>query len=221
MSQCTEWLRITNAEVSELSPLHAVLALLMVKANGATCNRSLTADILGPDGAVARRMERLRASAAAASDGRGGRRSRSAALGITWSLEAGTGVGKSFAYLVPAILAATEPVASQPQAAASGSNSEESKPKKQRRVVVSTHTIASAGTTASSKDLPLLEQRSFRASSRPFWSRDAATTSSLRRLEAAQSRKKSLFDALRSRSTSSRELFELKKWSEDRLPTVR
>lgn len=53
-------------------------------------------------------------------------------------VEAGTGVGKSFAYLVPAILAATQesPPADQTSPDA---DSREAKPK---RIVISTHTIA-------------------------------------------------------------------------------
>ena len=57
-------------------------------------------------------------------------------------VEAGTGVGKSFAYLVPAILAATDPA-------------DEGTPDAVRRVVVSTHTI-SLQEQLLTKDLPLL-----------------------------------------------------------------
>ncbi|KAJ3047454.1 hypothetical protein HK102_012913, partial [Quaeritorhiza haematococci] len=77
------------------------------------------AAILGPDGAVARRLpsyevrdEQLRMADAVA---------RSIEKGGHLMVEAGTGVGKSFAYLVPAILAAVE---------------------LKKKVVVSTHTIA-------------------------------------------------------------------------------
>ena len=56
-------------------------------------------------------------------------------------IEAGTGVGKSFAYLVPAILAATEPCATRTQPPL--------------RVVISTHTI-SLQEQLITKDLPLL-----------------------------------------------------------------
>ncbi|AMV38856.1 ATP-dependent DNA helicase [Planctomyces sp. SH-PL62] len=77
------------------------------------------ASILGPDGAVARRLsryevrdEQLRMADAVA---------RAIEGGGHLMVEAGTGVGKSFAYLVPAILAAVE---------------------MKKKVVVSTHTIA-------------------------------------------------------------------------------
>jgi ATP-dependent DNA helicase DinG len=65
--------------------------------------------------------------------------------------EAGTGVGKSFAYLVPAILFAT---ADQVELPAGGSNAASEK-KSSRRVVVSTHTI-SLQEQLINKDLPLL-----------------------------------------------------------------
>ena len=61
-------------------------------------------------------------------------------------VEAGTGVGKSFGYLVPAILFATSDEAAleaqgqEPTAAAKGSNEDDDP--KVRRVVISTHTIS-------------------------------------------------------------------------------
>jgi ATP-dependent DNA helicase DinG len=61
--------------------------------------------------------------------------------------EAGTGTGKSFAYLVPAILHATEPL---PETA--DDDEEESKP---RKILISTHTIALQEQLIE-KDLPLL-----------------------------------------------------------------
>ena len=63
-------------------------------------------------------------------------------------VEAGTGVGKSFAYLVPAILYAT---AEPPPAAAD----DEDDDKPRRRIVISTHTI-SLQEQLLQKDLPLL-----------------------------------------------------------------
>ena len=63
-------------------------------------------------------------------------------------VEAGTGVGKSFAYLVPAILAATE---SQDE---SRSTSDERPPR--RRVIVSTNTISLQEQLAD-RDIPLLQ----------------------------------------------------------------
>ncbi len=60
--------------------------------------------------------------------------------------EAGTGTGKSFAYLVPAILHATEP---RPE---SGNDEDHAKP---RKILVSTHTIALQEQLID-KDIPLL-----------------------------------------------------------------
>jgi ATP-dependent DNA helicase DinG len=74
-------------------------------------------------------------------------------------VEAGTGVGKSFGYLVPAILFATAAESSLEPAAESledpGSDQAESQGPKLRRIVVSTHTI-SLQEQLIGKDLPLL-----------------------------------------------------------------
>jgi ATP-dependent DNA helicase DinG len=89
--------------------------------------------ILGPDGAIARRLSGYEARpqqldmAAAVADAIAGKRHL--------MVEAGTGVGKSFAYLVPALLAATT--------------------QKDCRVVVSTHTI-SLQEQLLHKDIPFL-----------------------------------------------------------------
>ncbi len=102
-------------------------------------------DVLGPEGSIARRVknyehrqQQLDMSAAVA-----------AALEKKRHLvvEAGTGVGKSFAYLVPAILHAT---ADQIDGEPRGDEEEAS-----RRIVVSTHTI-SLQEQLIEKDLPLL-----------------------------------------------------------------
>src|SRR5262245_54376995 len=91
-----------------------------------------SASILGPGGAIARRMpgyeSRTEQLAMAEAVGR--------AIDAPGHLivEAGTGVGKSFAYLVPAILAAVE---------------------QNKKVVVSTHTI-SLQEQLIRKDLPFL-----------------------------------------------------------------
>src|SRR5438105_9875874 len=106
-------------------------------------------DILGPDGRIAARLtnyehrpQQLDMAEAVA---------RAIAAKHHLVAEAGTGVGKSFAYLVPAILAATER-----EAIPSGTTSE----KKDRdngapKIVVSTHTI-SLQEQLIGKDLPLL-----------------------------------------------------------------
>jgi ATP-dependent DNA helicase DinG len=99
-----------------------------------------TAEILGPKGRIAARLEhyeqRLQQLAMAEAVGE--------AIGNKHHLiaEAGTGVGKSFAYLVPAILAVAQ-----------GDDKDEKAP--QRRVVISTHTI-SLQEQLIQKDLPLL-----------------------------------------------------------------
>ena len=67
--------------------------------------------------------------------------------------EAGTGVGKSFAYLVPAILAATQPAASGEQQVPSAKN--ENPKSTPTRIVVSTQTI-SLQEQLMGNDLPLL-----------------------------------------------------------------
>ena len=96
-------------------------------------------DILGPQGRIANRLQnyearpqQLEMAAAVAT---------AMADGKHLVAEAGTGTGKSFAYLVPAILKATE-----------NADQKDAKP---YRVVISTHTI-SLQEQLISKDLPLL-----------------------------------------------------------------
>ncbi|MEM6798574.1 MAG: helicase C-terminal domain-containing protein [Planctomycetota bacterium] len=156
------------------------------------------ADILGPEGAIARRLENYEdrpqqlemAEAAAAAI----QKKRHLIV------EAGTGVGKSFAYLAPAILAATAPPtdvggsqsngslsSSEPPASAGGA-----KTKPPRRVVVSTQTIALQEQLLR-KDLPLLNSvipREFTA----VLVKGRRNYVSLRRLASAMNRAGSLFD---------------------------
>ncbi|MCO6455019.1 MAG: DEAD/DEAH box helicase [Pirellulaceae bacterium] len=92
-------------------------------------------------------------------------------------VEAGTGVGKSFAYLVPAILAVTEET--------------DPPPAKKRRILVSTHTI-SLQEQLLRKDLPLLNSvipREFTA----VLAKGRGNYLSLRRLQNAGSRALSMF----------------------------
>ncbi|MGH7137483.1 MAG: ATP-dependent DNA helicase [Pirellulales bacterium] len=110
---------------------------------------SHVADILGPNGRVAARLknyesrpEQLEMAEAVAAAISGKRH---------LMVEAGTGVGKSFAYLVPAILAATEN-----QQAAKPDNPDDDDDLASRRVIVSTHTI-SLQEQLMGKDLPLLK----------------------------------------------------------------
>lgn len=109
-------------------------------------------DILGPAGRIAARLknyehrpqqvEMAEAVAAALRDGK------------HLIVEAGTGVGKSFGYLVPAILRATEGEA-QLEAAEQGGGSAAKAETPRRRIVVSTHTIALQEQLLA-KDLPFL-----------------------------------------------------------------
>jgi len=115
------------------------------------------AEILGPDGRIAARLTNYehRAEQLAMAD------AVSQAIADKRHLiaEAGTGVGKSFAYLVPAILAACEGQTDAPAGQSdSGSAPSEGKPEgksKRRRVVISTHTI-SLQEQLIGKDIPFL-----------------------------------------------------------------
>jgi len=111
-------------------------------------------------------------------------------------VEAGTGVGKSFAYLVPAILAATQPPVDR------------KKPEKPLRVVISTHTI-SLQEQLIHKDIPLLNSvipREFSA----VLVKGRRNYVSLRRLHNALARSDSLFDKF----DSADQLRDLRTWSE-------
>src|SRR5262245_22542552 len=126
-------------------------------------------DLLGPDGAIAQRLDRYelrpqqREMAEAVADAIANR--------SHLMVEAGTGVGKSFSYLVPAVLAATK--------------------SKDCRVVVSTHTI-SLQEQLVHKDIPFLQQvmpDKFTAT----LVKGRSNYVSLRRLRVAQQRMDSLF----------------------------
>lgn len=131
-------------------------------------------EILGPAGRIAQRLPNYEsrpqqlamASAAAEALQSGGHA----------IIEAGTGVGKSFAYLVPAILHATNHLGKKP-----GS----------RPVIISTHTI-SLQEQLIAKDLPLLRSvmpEEFTA----VLAKGRGNYISLRRLQAAVERSRSLF----------------------------
>lgn len=130
-------------------------------------------DILGPDGRIARRLpayehrpEQLDMADEVAQALQEQRH---------LMVEAGTGVGKSFAYLVPAILRVTEMVEGQSP----------------RKVVISTHTI-SLQEQLLAKDLPFLNSvipREFSA----VLVKGRSNYLSLRRLQNARSRSTSLF----------------------------
>lgn len=139
-----------------------------------------TADILGPDGRIAARLknyedrpQQLEMAEAV---------ERAIAGNQHLVVEAGTGVGKSFAYLVPAILAATQP----PPPGASPDDADG------KRVVISTHTI-SLQEQLIAKDLPLLNS----VIPRDFSSvlvKGRGNYLSLRRLGSAMKRANSLFN---------------------------
>jgi ATP-dependent DNA helicase DinG len=125
--------------------------------------------ILGPDGAIARRLPHYEVREEQLA------MSRAVATAIERPghlvVEAGTGVGKSFAYLVPAILAATE---------------------QKKKVIVSTHTIALQEQLLS-KDIPFLRSvmpQEFSA----VLVKGRSNYHSLRRLKVAVERQESTFN---------------------------
>ena len=124
-------------------------------------------------------------------------------------IEAGTGVGKSLAYLVPAILAATSDQEEPPDAAAAelGWEDEPPVPGRVRRVVISTHTIA-LQEQLMTKDIPLLAAvmpREFSA----VLVKGRGNYVSLRRLALAVERSGSLFPEEAERA----ELLALARWA--------
>ena len=155
--------------------------------------------ILGPGGAIARRLKNYehrneqldmaRAVAAAMKDQK------------HLVAEAGTGVGKSFAYLVPAILHVT---ANQHDHAPA--NTDEEGPS--RRIVISTHTI-SLQEQLINKDLPLLNS----VIPREFTSvlvKGRSNYISLRRFELARKRATALFN-----DTEFVQLDQLREWTNE------
>src|SRR5262245_57439105 len=158
------------------------------------------ADILGPDGRIAARLpnyelrpQQLEMAGAVA---------RAIAAKRHLIAEAGTGVGKSFAYLVPAILAATE--ASD---AGATKQSKESESPGTPKIVISTHTI-SLQEQLIGNDLPLLNAvipREFSA----VLVKGRRNYLSLRRLESALARSQSLFND----DQQFTQLRNIRKWS--------
>ncbi|QDU86851.1 putative ATP-dependent helicase DinG [Pirellulimonas nuda] len=153
-------------------------------------------DILGPEGAIARRLpgyeDRPEQLAMAEGVADAIRRQRHLVV------EAGTGVGKSFAYLVPAILAATQT-----------RTNHQGVTLPQRRVVVSTQTI-SLQEQLLAKDLPLLRAvipQEFTA----VLAKGRRNYVSLRRLHAAMGRAGSLF----AQDEQVAELRQLMAWSKE------
>lgn len=154
-------------------------------------------DILGPDGRIAQRLKQYeeRPQQLEMADAVAAAIAKKRHLVV----EAGTGVGKSFAYLTPAILAATEPLPADAPADAPS--------KAPRRVVISTHTIA-LQEQLMQKDLPLLNSvipREFSA----VLVKGRRNYVSLRRLQSALARSGSLF----TKDEEFAELRELNEWS--------
>jgi len=146
------------------------------------------AEILGPDGRIARRLENYerRAEQLAMAEAVDAAIRRPGHLIV----EAGTGVGKSFAYLVPAILAAAASGDTNMPPQRGGSESDDRK-QSARRVIVSTHTI-SLQEQLMQKDIPLLNSvipLEFTA----VLVKGRGNYLSLRRLENARSRAAGLF----------------------------
>lgn len=155
------------------------------------------ADVLGPGGAIARRLnnyeERPQQLAMAEAV------AKAIAEGHHLVAEAGTGVGKSFAYLAPAILAATDP-----------DTVKKDKDGKEipRRIIISTHTI-SLQEQLLQKDIPLLNAvipREFSA----VLVKGRRNYLSLRRMQAALARNASLFNT----DEELTDLRRVKKWSD-------
>jgi len=124
-------------------------------------------------------------------------------------VEAGTGVGKSLAYLVPAVLAATADQEEEPAATDDwGDDDESPQPgRRPRRVVISTHTIALQEQLVT-KDIPLVAAvmpREFSA----VLVKGRGNYLSLRRLQLALERSGSLFPDDGERA----ELLELASWA--------
>jgi ATP-dependent DNA helicase DinG len=162
------------------------------------------AGILGPQGSIARRLknyetrpQQLQLAEAVAEALRNQRH---------LVAEAGTGVGKSFAYLVPAILHATADQREEESAEDEEGNLSEGDGKdRQRRIVISTHTIALQEQLLE-KDLPLLNS----VIPREFTSvlvKGRGNYLSLRRYETALARATSLLS-----EDELNQLQQLKQW---------
>ena len=154
-------------------------------------------DILGSDGSISRRLDNYECRQEQLDMADAVARAIDAKRHLV--VEAGTGVGKSFGYLVPAILSLA---ASQ---AAKNSDSTESK----RRIIVSTHTI-SLQEQLIAKDLPLLNSvipLEFSA----VLAKGRGNYVSLRRLEQANAKKESLFSS----DQEVQQLEPLVKWAAD------
>ncbi len=162
------------------------------------------ASILGDEGAISRRLKNYE--------------SRSEQLEMAASVEqairekkhliveAGTGVGKSFAYLVPAILFATADQGKQTPGNEEGTATEGSKPKR-KRVVISTHTI-SLQEQLHHRDIPFLNS-SLPLEFSSVLVKGRSNYMSLRRMMGAIERSESLY----SNPEEVRQLEDIVEWS--------
>ncbi len=148
--------------------------------------------VLGPDGRIARRLEHYEHRAEQLEMAEAVERAitnRSHLL-----VEAGTGVGKSFAYLIPSILAVLD-------------NKSEGKQENRKRLVISTHTI-SLQEQLIQRDIPFLNAVlpvEFSA----VLVKGRSNYISLRRLKGAQERSVALF----SEPAEIRQLDEIARWA--------
>lgn len=162
------------------------------------------ASILGPDGRIAARLtqyeqrpQQLRMADAVAD---------AIQQGHHLVAEAGTGTGKSYAYLVPAILYATGDQREEEPLKLSGDSEDETRP---RRIVISTHTI-SLQEQLIMKDLPLLNS----VIPREFSSvlvKGRSNYISLRRLKMAQAKAVGLFE----RDSQHVQLRQIQEWAKE------
>src|SRR4051812_36512026 len=158
-------------------------------------------DILGPEGRIAARLSNYEHRPQQLEMADAGARAIAGRHHLV--AEAGTGVRKSFAYLVPAILAATERE-SAPVGEKNGKKEEDNAAPK---IVISTHTI-SLQEQLIGKDLPLLNAvipREFSA----VLVKGRRNYLSLRRMESALARSQSLFNDDEQIS----QLRQIRKWS--------
>ncbi len=159
--------------------------------------------ILGPGGAISRRLDRYEPRQQQIDMAR--EVAAAIAAGEHLVVEAGTGTGKSFAYLVPAILHAT---ADQNEGdGGETKKANENDKKKKRRVVISTHTI-SLQEQLIAKDIPLLSAvmpQEFSA----VLVKGRGNYLSLRRMKRAVARSASLFDD----SSPVNQLQMIRKWA--------
>jgi ATP-dependent DNA helicase DinG len=166
------------------------------------------ASILGPGGRIARRLEGYEQRPEQLAMARAVERAIADRQHLI--VEAGTGVGKSFGYLVPAILTAVAareapPAASNGNRAHSSTADEEDAPR--RRVVISTHTI-SLQEQLIARDIPFL-QSVMPVEFSAVLAKGRSNYISLRRLAGAWERAGSMF----SRQEEIEQLQHIQQWS--------